>query len=190
MPDRDVRTFQDLIWYQYAKIIAKCALGPDVKQAHYGFVKQTLRDLQSGKKQWSDITREDWQLVESEKQCVYCGSIDNLSREHLVPKTLHINERCPTCGIIQSIHNQVWSCRSCNSQRGTMGLYAFFAKRLPLDRKFYDRIPTLAEKKYLKTVYECLSRCTALFTDMPKGGKQPDVLGLDEALKYVGNLQH
>jgi hypothetical protein len=29
MPDRDVRTLRDLIWYQYAKIIAKRALGPD-----------------------------------------------------------------------------------------------------------------------------------------------------------------
>jgi hypothetical protein len=73
MPDRDVRTLRDLIWYQYAKIIAKRALGPGAKREHYGFVKSTLRDLQTGRKQWSDITREDWQLVESEKQCVYCG---------------------------------------------------------------------------------------------------------------------
>lgn len=29
MPDRDMRTFQDLIWYQYAKIIARRALGPE-----------------------------------------------------------------------------------------------------------------------------------------------------------------
>jgi hypothetical protein len=59
MPDRDVRTLQDLIWYQYAKIIARSALRPDAKQEHYGFVKQTLRDLQSGKKEWSDIAREE-----------------------------------------------------------------------------------------------------------------------------------
>jgi hypothetical protein len=188
MPDRDVRTLRDLIWYQYAKIIARRALGPNAKREHYGFVKQTLRDLQSGKKQWSDIAREDWQLVESEKRCVYCGSINNLSREHLVPKTLQINDRCSTCDVIQSIHNQVWSCRSCNSQKGTIGLYAFFAKRLPSDRKFYDRIPPLAEKKYLKTVYECLGKCTSLFTDVPQQWKQPDVLKLDEILRNVGHL--
>ena len=29
MPDRDVRTLRDLIWYQYAKIIARSALGAD-----------------------------------------------------------------------------------------------------------------------------------------------------------------
>jgi hypothetical protein len=45
----------DLIWYQFAKIIAKLALGPDAQREHYGFVKKTLRDLQSGRKQWSHI---------------------------------------------------------------------------------------------------------------------------------------
>jgi hypothetical protein len=69
-----------------------------------------------------------------------------------------------------------------------MGLYVFFAKRLPSDRKFYDRIPPLAEKKYLKTVYECLERCTTLFSSESKDGKQPDVLMLDEALRIVGHL--
>jgi hypothetical protein len=59
---------------------------------------------------------------------------------------------------------------------------------LPSDSKFYDRIPPLAEKKYLKTVYECLERCTSLFIDLPQGGKQPDVLKLDEALRDVGHL--
>ena len=31
MPDRDVRTLQDLIWYQYAKIVARRPLGSDAK---------------------------------------------------------------------------------------------------------------------------------------------------------------
>ena len=54
MPDRDVRPLRDLIWYQCAKIIAKRALGPDAKRERYGFVKQTLRDLQSGRKQCAE----------------------------------------------------------------------------------------------------------------------------------------
>ena len=39
MPDRDVKTIQDLIYYQYAKIIAKSSLGPESKAKHYGFIK-------------------------------------------------------------------------------------------------------------------------------------------------------
>ena len=69
-----------------------------------------------------------------------------------------------------------------------MGLYAFFARRLPSDRKFYDRIPHLAEKKYLKTVYECLEKCTSLLSGLPQAGKQADVLVLDETLRTVGRL--
>jgi hypothetical protein len=95
MPDRDVRTLRDLIWYQYAKIIARRALGPEAKREHYGFVMETLRDLQSARKQWTDISREDWQLVESEKRCVYWASSDRLSRgrETLLPRGQADRER-------------------------------------------------------------------------------------------------
>jgi len=49
LPDRDVRTIRDLIHYQYAKIIARSALhapdGTAAKAGHYGFIKQTFREL-------------------------------------------------------------------------------------------------------------------------------------------------
>jgi len=74
MPDRDVSTLNDMMHYQYAKIIAcsafGCIDGVEAKKKHYGFIKNTFRDLTSGRKTWSDIEREDWQLVESDKECV------------------------------------------------------------------------------------------------------------------------
>lgn len=147
------------MYYQYAKIIARRAFevsdGKAAKAGHYGFVKQTLRDLQSGKKRWSDIEREDWMLVEGPRACVYCGSTENLSREHVVPRSLHIKDRCQTCDKIQSIHNQVWACRECNSRKGTVGLYTFYKMRLLGEAKFYDAIPRLVEGKYLRTIFEC-----------------------------------
>jgi hypothetical protein len=36
-----------------------------------------------------------------------------------------------------------------------MGLYEFYRLRYPSEKKFYDLIPPLAEKKYLKTIYNC-----------------------------------
>ena len=33
MPDHEVKTIRDLIYYQYAKIIAKAAMGPDAKKS-------------------------------------------------------------------------------------------------------------------------------------------------------------
>jgi len=82
IPDRDVRTIRDLIYYQYAKIIARRAFGAsdgkEAKREHYGFIKETFRELKSGAKSWSEITREDWQFVESGKKCIYCGTKSKL----------------------------------------------------------------------------------------------------------------
>ncbi len=159
MPDKDVETIRDLIYYQYAKIIAKRAFstsdGKEAKKRHYGFIKDTFRKLKDGIKSWSEITREDWQLVESEKKCIYCGAESDLHREHIVPRSLKIRPECSTCDVIQSIHNQIWSCKRCNSSKGTKGLYEFFKSLYPNDKNFYDLIPPLLEKKYLKTIYNC-----------------------------------
>jgi len=49
MRDRDVTTVKYLIYYQPAKIIARSALhapdGTAAKANHYGFIKQTFREL-------------------------------------------------------------------------------------------------------------------------------------------------
>ena len=49
MPDRDVMTIGDLIYYQYAKIIAKSASGVaegrETKGRHCGLVKERFRGL-------------------------------------------------------------------------------------------------------------------------------------------------
>jgi hypothetical protein len=51
MPDRDVTTIKGLIYYQYAKIIARSILhapdGTSAKENLYGFIKQTFRELQN-----------------------------------------------------------------------------------------------------------------------------------------------
>jgi len=159
MPDRDVKTIRDLIYYQYAKIIAQRAFGAadgkEAKKQHYGFVKDTFRDLKRGVKSWSEITREDRQFVEAEKRCVYCGAENDLHWEHIVPRSLRLKPECETCETIQGIHNQIWACGRCNSMKSAKGLYQFFKGKFPAERKFYDLIPPLLEKKYLKTIYNC-----------------------------------
>lgn len=167
MPDRDVVTIQDLIYYQYAKIVARRAFGTadgkEAKSKHYGFIKKTFRELKSGAKSWSEITREDWQFVEAEKKCAYCGSESDLHREHIVPKSLAIRAECKNCDVIQGIHNQtcpepgrrIWACAGCNFLKGTKGLYEFYKEKYPSEIKFYDFIPPLLEKKYLKTIKNC-----------------------------------
>jgi 5-methylcytosine-specific restriction endonuclease McrA len=168
MPDRDVKTIRELIYFQYAKIIAKSAFRENAKKTHYGFIKNTFRDLVNDEKKWSDILREDKQLIESDKECVYCGTKENLSWEHIVPKSLLINERCPSCDRIQGIHNQIWACRSCNSKKSTKGLYHFYRELYPKVKNLSDQLPALLEKKYLKTIYYC-HLCKGTLESAPEG---------------------
>jgi hypothetical protein len=76
MPERDVNTIRDLIYYQYVKIIAKRAFhmpgGESAKKKHCGFIKQTFRKPQNGQMNWSEITREVWRLVNEELSAIFC----------------------------------------------------------------------------------------------------------------------
>ena len=51
MPDIEVKTIKDLIFYQYSKIITKRAFstqnGRTAKKKHYGFIKKTFRELKN-----------------------------------------------------------------------------------------------------------------------------------------------
>jgi 5-methylcytosine-specific restriction endonuclease McrA len=187
MPDKDVNSIRDLIYYQYAKIIAKRAFavssGKETKKEHYGFIKKTFLELKNGTKSWSDISREDWQLVDSEKMCIYCGSKNELQKEHLVPRSLQIKPGCNTCDTIQGIHNQIWACKKCNSLKGTKGLYEFFKTLYP-EKKFYDLIPSLAEKKYLKTIYNCHECTQTLDKGDIDGDNKISVMDIDYILHW------
>ncbi|MEW5980617.1 MAG: HNH endonuclease [Acidobacteriota bacterium] len=186
MPDRDVQSIRDLIYYQYAKLIARSAFsesnGKSAKAKHYGFIKNTFRDLKAGRKLWSDIMREDWQLVESDERCSYCGRVGELHREHIVPKSLAIKPECTTCHRIQDIHNQVWGCKDCNSKKGTRGLYEYFRLLYPDEKKFFDFIPPLVEKKYLKTIYCCHECAGTLEAGDLDGDGEITVLDVDQIL--------
>lgn len=187
MPDRDVETIQDLIYYQYAKIIGRRAFsvsdGKEAKKQHYGFIKKTFRELKNGTKTWSEITREDWQFVEMDKKCVYCGSGTAINKEHIVPKSVRIKSECAACDKIQGIHNQIWACQPCNSAKSTKGLYEFFKEKHPGEKKFYDFIPPLLEKKYLKTIYNCHNCAKTLSKNDIDGDGVITVLDIDSILR-------
>jgi 5-methylcytosine-specific restriction endonuclease McrA len=159
MPDSEVKTVRDIIFYQYAKLIARSSKGfkdgSEAKKKDYGFIKVKFRQLRDGEISWSDILREDKQFADANKSCIYCGSDENLQYEHIVPKSLKIKPHCSECDTIQHIHNQINACKNCNSSKGTLGLYKFYQKLMPDKNNFFDYLPSLVEKKYLKTIYQC-----------------------------------
>lgn len=187
MPDKDVATIKDLIYYQYAKIIARSAMqasdGRIAKSANYGFIRKKFMELKTGKISWSDILREDFQFVEADKECIYCEAEDGLHREHIVPKSTKVIEDCATCDKIHGIHNHIWGCKTCNSHKGTLGLYTFYRNKYPDNKKFYDLIPSLVEKKYLKTIYNCHECANTLNSGDMDGDGELTVLDLDYIFK-------
>ena len=175
MPDNEVKTIQDLIFFQYAKIIAKSIFGKDAKQKNYGFIKKKFRELKSGEISWSGILREDKQLLQTEKKCIYCGSETDLSWDHIIPKTINLNSKCKNCDRIHGIHNFIWACKSCNSKKHTKGLYLFYKEEHLADKKYYDSIPAILEKKYLKTIYHCHECNSSLDNEIAENGSVLDI---------------
>lgn len=190
MPDPEILTVLDLVYYQFAKIMARSQLGaPGVdvaRKTHYGFAKDIFHDLKAGRKLWSEVTEGNG--ADLDKACAYCSSQENLGLDYLAPPSLRINERCATCPTLQGSGNQTWTCANCSARKGTRGLYEFYHFLRPEDDRFYRRIPPAVEKKYLKTIHDCLRCADVLGEKDMDGDGELTVLDLDYALRTSGKL--
>jgi hypothetical protein len=130
-----VKTIRDLIYWQYAKIISESA-GAGKRQ--YGFVMNRFQSLTTGQISWSTAIREYVKERESPDACIYCGSHDQLTLDHLLPRSR---------GGPDSSDNAVWVCKRCNSAKGDRRLYEWYG----LGRRY--ELPRIAEGKYLKLLY-------------------------------------
>ncbi|MGO8878527.1 MAG: HNH endonuclease [Desulfomonilaceae bacterium] len=113
MPPKYVKNIRDEIFYEYSKMISKRVYG----EFNHGFIGNSVKDFRSGKKTMSGTIRE-WEAESSStKECAFCGAVDGLEMDHVIPKSL---------GGPDDSNNLVWSCGSCNSSRGnkTMGVSA------------------------------------------------------------------
>jgi len=142
-PPAAVKRVRDLIYWQYAKIISSSA-GMGKKQ--WGFVMNRFEKLRDETIFWNSI-REYVKEKETPGVCSFCGSTDQLSLEHLFPRTLHGPD---------DEKNVTWICRRCNSSKGAKRPYEYWTVRDGLKAAKYD-MPRLVEGKYLKFVFETLS---------------------------------
>lgn len=83
----------------------------------------------------SDTIREWEREQELPKECVFCGSSDGLTTDHLIPQSR---------GGDDTADNLVLSCQSCNASRGAKGIFEW----LGLKKK--DGLHRLVAGKYLK----------------------------------------
>ncbi len=91
--------------------------------------------LRSGAINMSDTIREWEREQDLPKECVFCGSHENLSTDHLIPVHRGGDDRAD---------NLVIACKSCNSSRGDKGIFEW----LGLKKK--DNLHRLVAGKYLK----------------------------------------
>jgi hypothetical protein len=153
MPPPAIKTIKDLIFYQYAKIIASSAGIPG-----YRFIMSRMRLLVSEEINMSTVLRElKMQMISDTKRCEYCGSTDNLSWDHLIPRSKNGSDIAD---------NHVLACKKCNSSKGSKGIYEWYGL------KHKDEIPRLIIGKYLKLLYEIhKSRGTLHASDLNGDGK-------------------
>lgn len=134
-PPTAVKTVRELIYWEYARLIARGA----GFEGNYRFIMSRFQKLKRGEIHWSDIMHDDRKTIERGKTtCIYCGCTDNLSWEHLIP----ISKGGPNI-----ISNQIVACRSCNSSKGDKDIFEWYAGR-------HEEIPALVKSKYLKLVYD------------------------------------
>jgi hypothetical protein len=140
MPPSAVKTVEDLIFWQYAKIISASA-GKGKRE--WGFVMNRFKELREGEIFWNEI-REYVKEKGQKEECVFCGAKTSLSLEHLLPRKYHGPD---------TEKNVIWICKSCNSSKGAKRLYEYFAVQAGVEAAKYE-VPRIAEGKYLKFAYE------------------------------------
>jgi len=145
MPPKNIRTVRQLIYWEYAKLVAGSAVGD---RKNYAYIMYCFKKLDAGKLTPSTILRENKLLVESEKVCVYCEKIcDGLQWEHIIPRSR---------GGLDTIDNLALACRECNLSKGARDLFEWYGK----ERQY--EIPRLALGKYLKMIFEIHERAGTL----------------------------
>ncbi len=135
-PPRNVRSIRELIFWEYAKLIARAA----GFEKNYGFIMSRYKKLKTGEIKISDIFKDNKKQLKKGKECVYCGSNEHLSFDHIIP----LNK-----GGKDNHDNIILACSTCNSSKGDKDLLEWFYVH-----KNEKRIPKLVLSKYLKIIWD------------------------------------
>ena len=141
MPSINPHTVAELIYWSYANLA----------MAHDGIVRgiptydktsfiirmRLYKGLLSGRMQIGSLFNDERWKMENGARCVYCGSTENLSVDHLIPRIK---------GGADTVENLVCSCKSCNSSKGKKDLMTWYYER--------GQFPSIMVlRRYLKLVY-------------------------------------
>jgi len=171
MPPKGIKTVRQLIYWEYAKLIAGSAVGD---RKNFAFVMHTYKRLEGGKLKPSSILRENKLLVTGEKNCTYCDASGELQWEHIIPKSR---------GGPDTIDNLVLACPSCNQKKGNRSPFEWYGKEQQYE------LPRLVLGKYLKLVYDMHEEAATLDSADLNADGQLDIFDLDAVLSIPVRLR-
>lgn len=142
MPPKYVQTVRQLIYWQYAHLIAKSA----GFEANYGFIVSRYKKLASGEMTWSSSVRDYLKELDQGRVCVYCGETSGLTTDHIIPVSrAGVDPRITK--LLDSSDNCVCACNKCNSSKGGQDVFEWYGPDSVSD------IPRLVLSKFLKFSY-------------------------------------
>lgn len=142
MPPKYVQTVRDLIYWECAHLIARAA----GFEGNYGFIVSRYKKLSSGEMSWSSSVRDHEKELDKGMVCVYCGAVEGLSTDHIIPiSRAGLDPRIQA--LVDSSDNCVCACKTCNSSKKDRDVFEWYGP----DR--VDEIPKLVLSKFLKLAY-------------------------------------
>jgi hypothetical protein len=110
VPPPYILTIRDQILYEHAVVMSRAAFG----KVQHAYVHDRFKLLRDGRLQITDSLSEWEKTLPLPRECVFCGSRDDLVTGHLVPRAR---------GGADSAENSVPTCRSCNAARDARGVF-------------------------------------------------------------------
>lgn len=136
----EIVTVKDQIIWSYANLArADAALQEKAlkyKRTHHIIRNKTFYGLKSGSMKIRSLYYDERLKMIFPQACCYCGSMEKLSLDHLIPKIR---------GGVNEADNLVWSCRCCNSSKQGQDMLEWMNKK----EKFP---PILLLRRYLKII--------------------------------------
>lgn len=143
------KTLRETIAYTYAKLARAHAAvserATSYNRTHHMIKAKLLKGLMSGSMSMRSLMDDERIKMISDRSCVYCGSKQDLSVDHLFPKKL---------GGTDEAENLVLCCRSCNSSKRDKDVFRWHtdAGRFPsvfVMRRYLKLLWQYAEEKDL-----------------------------------------
>ncbi len=154
-------TVRDQLAWSYANLaMADAAIGRGDSKfgtLHYMIRSKLFKGLVTGTMKIGSLFKDEKLKLEMPKACCYCGAIERLSLDHLLPRHMEGADNAD---------NLVWACRTCNSSKGSTDMLAWFLKK-------EVRPPLLLYRRYMKLAFQFCEQhqlMDALLADLPTLG--------------------